>query len=119
MSCTSWKYSSVHGLLEPALMSPRCTTRSTLGSAFICAIKSGSSASLAAPYGVSPMTATVYGSRDPMLIGCPVVCDGAAPLGDTGVSLAHPARVTHVAREATSGSTVPFIGSSAGWGESV
>jgi len=45
--------------LEPFLMSPRCTTDRTAGSALICWIQAGNFASWSAPYGTSPMTANV------------------------------------------------------------
>jgi hypothetical protein len=70
------KYAVVHGLLEPALMSPRCTTISTFGSLLINAKRPGASASLAGPYGKSPNTARVYASLEPVLTGLPVVNDG-------------------------------------------
>src|SRR5215510_9386134 len=70
-------YSLVQGLLEPDLMSPRWATRSTLGSLLIRSMRSGRESNFAAPYGISPMTASVYGSLEPRLIGLPMVIDGA------------------------------------------
>src|SRR6478609_3015453 len=80
----SAKYASVHGVFDPALMSPRCTTTSTFGSELIRSISIGIESRLAAPYGMSPMTASVNGFAAPVLRGLPTLRDGVA--GATVVS---------------------------------
>src|SRR5262245_48099320 len=77
-------------------------TRSTFGSELIRSTRSGNSASLTAPYGVSPMTATVYSSLDPSLIGFPVVNDApaGATSGVTGACSVHESTATHAGTRA-------------------
>src|SRR5690349_11983080 len=76
---------------------------STFGSLLMSANKSGISANLTGPYGKSPMTASVYASFDPALIGFPVVKEGpsgALLSGVVGSPLLQAIAVvaTHVAR---------------------
>src|SRR6267142_332221 len=120
------RYSFVHGELLPALTSPRWATRRTPGSALILSVSAGNSASLTGPYGVSPMTAMIYGmsesspsspensSVDGVTASDEEIWADAAvgATGLDGVSVAHPAMATHamMERNAVVGRFMGFLG---------
>src|SRR4051812_31811718 len=94
----SAKYASVHGVFDPALMSPRWMTASTFGSELIRSISIGMESRLAGPYGMSPMTANENGFAAPMLSGLPTLREGVA--GTSVVSGVVQAVASRVARRA-------------------
>src|SRR3954467_11749664 len=97
----SAKYASVQGVFDPALMSPRCATRSTFGSELIRSINMGIESRLAGPYGMSPITASVNGFADPLLSGLPTLSNGAAgAMARSGVEHAEMRMVKHNAKQA-------------------
>jgi hypothetical protein len=78
------KYSSLQTVL-PDLMSPRCTTRSTFGSAFTSSTSAGKCASCSGPYGVSPITATVSALAE-SLTGVPFPATAAPEAASTSAA---------------------------------
>src|SRR6476646_10949252 len=96
---TSAKYASVHGVFDPALMSPRWMTASTFGSELIRSISIGIESRLAGPYGTSPMTAKVNGFAAPVFSGLPKLSDGIAGARVvSGVAQAETSSVAHNAK---------------------
>src|SRR6476659_7120339 len=96
---TSAKYASVHGVFDPALISPRWMTASTFGSELIRSISIGIESRLAGPYGMSPMTAKVNGFAAPVLSGLPTLSEGVAGTrAVSGVEQAETRRVAHNAK---------------------